>query len=65
MDKFVVRKGVRGDNSQVTFNVHKAAYDVVRDMAQESGRSLSEIFDLMVEFCSERFIVSERKDTGN
>ena len=61
MDKFeVARREETPDKSMVTFNVHKSAYEVVRQMSKESGRTMMDIFDMMVDFCAERFIVIDK-----
>lgn len=62
MDKFEVIKLGKRQEGMVTFNVRQGSYDIVREMSKKSGRSLVEIFDQMVEFCSKRFtLVDERE----
>ena len=51
MDKFeVARREETPDKSMVTFNVHKSAYEIVRQMSKESGRTMMDIIQSMPSF---------------
>lgn len=62
MDKFEVIKIDRRQEGMATFNVRQSSYDVVKEMSKKSGRSLTDIFDQMVEFCSERFTLIDERE---
>ena len=60
IDKFVMPKGNKERISLTTLSVRTSSFEVFKSMQNKSGATVSELFDAMVNFCSERFEVEKK-----